>query len=78
MYVSFKQCKRPCHVGDSAITSGCGGGKIHVCQLCRFDSEITAKNQQQAALTRERLKLEKDQKKLQKQQERKVGSIRQK
>ncbi len=40
--------------------------------VCSFDSEISAKSQEQASLTRQRLQLEKEQKKLQRQQEKKV------
>jgi hypothetical protein len=40
--------------------------------LCSFEAELSAKNKQQASLTRQRLQLEKEHKQLQKQQDKKV------
>lgn len=42
---------------------------------CSFDTEIKAKNQEQANLTKQRLNLEKEQKRLQRQQEKKVSCL---
>jgi hypothetical protein len=46
-----------------------------LCLSCSFDTELKAKNQEQANLTKQRLNLEKEQKRLKHQQEKKVSCL---